>query len=260
MGSTKQNWMEDEDLEPMHEWIEDNFGNEANCDDESSWNEAIDAYNLYLDKHYEEEAYREAAEDYNYYISLALESADNRFSFEFSNLSLLVTKDNIEIDYMYYRMCYAHAVTLFEVYMEDMAKSLIARDDHFLNNYLRNSKVLSRIPCNLKDLYLNKCSIESKLSIESLRKEALKDVTDRLYHNIDKVIYTFSAILGFDINIDRKSAVKVFQTRHDVVHRNGINKNGKTINIDRNLVLDSIQILLGISSSIRGSVGMLPRN
>ena len=244
----------------MYEWIEENFGDDANPDDEESWSEAVDAYGEYIEHLREREAYENAADEYHYYIHLTLENADERFSSEHARLLKMIGDLSVEKSEsdMFYRMCYAQAVTIFEVYMEDMAKSLISRDDEFLSNYLRNSKALSGKKYSLKDMYSDGASIEQELSLESLRKYAIKDISNMLYHNINNVINTFSSILDRDVKVEKSNIVRVFQTRHDVVHRNGVNVNGKTHDIGQASVTEAMAILLNVANAIYSEIILLP--
>ena len=40
MGRAKEEWMRREELEPMYEWIEENYGEDAGEEGSETWNEA----------------------------------------------------------------------------------------------------------------------------------------------------------------------------------------------------------------------------
>jgi NDP-sugar pyrophosphorylase family protein len=259
MGSVKNYWMEQQELQPMYEWIEENYGSDIDESNESEWSAAVVAYNKCMEGAREQEDYEHAADEYNYYIHLNLEEADDKFETEYSNLLQLVHEVENKNQKIIYKMCYAHAVTIFEVYMEDIAKTLITRDDDFLNSYLRNSNVISSKQYSLNDIVFKNNFIEQNTKIESLRKDALNALSKILYHDIDKVINVFQSMLGRDFVIDKVDMKKIVYIRHDVVHRNGVNPNGVTHKITKETVVDAMSILKESASRIRYQLGKLPR-
>lgn len=110
---------------------------------------------------------------------------------------------------MFYKMCFAHAVTLFEVYMEGITKSLLIRNQEFLNNYILNSKVIASKNISLKDIYVNEGAIKSELTMESLRQKAIADLSSTLFHDVDKTLSILGWILRRDLSIDRAPLKKL---------------------------------------------------
>lgn len=258
MGLVKQHWMEQQELQPMYEWIEDNYGDLDPDTNEREWEDAVNEYNEYLERLQAQEAYEHAADEYNYYIHLKLEEADDRFSSDFSQLLQLVKNGGSSADPLLYKMCYAHAVTLFEVYMEDIAKSLITRDDEFLMPFLRNSNAIATKKYSLKDLLVNKDILEQQIDVHELRTKALAALSSILYHDIDKVVHTFESMLDRDLEFDKKGLKRVVHIRHDVVHRNGVNKEGAVHSIDQAAVLEAMTELKSGADKLRSMIGHLP--
>lgn len=257
MGSLKQQWMEEQELQPMHEWIEDNYGDLDLDDNEHEWEKAVNEYNEYLERIQAQEAYEHAANEYNYYIHLKLEEADDRFSSDYSQLLQLVNNGR-GLEPLLYKMSYAHAVTLFEVYMEDIAKSLIARDDDFLMSLLRNSNAITSKKYSLKDFLVNKDNLEQELDTRKLRTKAIASLSNILYHDIDKVVNTFESMLDRDLEFDKRELKRIVHIRHDIVHRNGVNKDGITHDIEQASVLEAMSDLKSGAEELRSMIGHLP--
>ena len=78
-----------------------------------------------------------------------------------------------------------------------------------------------------------------------------------LFHDINNVITNFEAILGRPLSVEDTDIRKVVAIRHDVVHRNGTNKNGKALNIDKNMVLSCIQAIEEFAANIRSEISKL---
>ncbi len=254
MGVVKQQWIEDQELQPMYEWIEENYGEDLDQDNEEEWQEAVDAYEAYVEELQEQEALEHAAEEYDYYIYVTLKDADKIFSEDLSNLKQFVLNTNPEVPSIFYKMSYAHAVTIFEVYMEDMAKSLVTHDDGFLSAYIRQSNAVGSLKYSLKDILLKKDEIDAALKTDTLRKKALSHLSSALYHDITKVINTFEFILQRPISIESGNMKKITHIRHDVVHRNGKNKNGDYHNIDITSVIEATDAIQYFSRALRSEI------
>ncbi|MCG7876958.1 MAG: HEPN domain-containing protein [Candidatus Thiodiazotropha endolucinida] len=254
MGLVKQIWMEEQELQPMYEWIEDNYGEDLDQDDEEEWQEAVDAYEAYVEELQMQEAIEHAAEEYDYYIYLTLKDADKIFSEDLSNLKQFVLNANSEVPNIFYKMAYAHAVTVFEVYMEDIAKSLVTHDDGFLHAYIRHSNAVGSVQFSLKDVLIKKDEIDVSLKIDNLRKSALSHLSSGLYHDIPKVLNTFEYILQRQVSIESGDMKKIVHIRHDIVHRNGKNKNGDHHDIDMSSVIEAIDAIQQFSQELRSEI------
>lgn len=258
MGLAKQMWIEAQELQPMYEWIEDNYGENLDQDNEKEWQEAVDAYETYAERLREQEALEHAAEEYDYYIYLQLKDVDKIFTEDLSKLKNLVMNTNSNAPNILYKMAYAHAVTIFEVYMEDMAKSLITHDDEFLNAFIRQSNAVGAVTFSLKDILIKKDEIDVQLKTENLRRMALSHLSKTLYDNVSKVLNTYEYILQRQISIESGTMKKICHIRHDVVHRNGKNKSGDHHNIGKPSVIEAIDSIEFFSQSLRSEVSRFP--
>ena len=139
MGRVKEEWMRQQELEPMYEWIEENYGDDAGEEGSEEWNEAVQAFEDYCEEQQrlEQELYWQ--EEYDYYLTLTLNDADSIFQKDMSELkSMLETSDKEEPNQTFFKMVYAHAVTILEVYLEDIAKALIMTNKAYLANTIKN--------------------------------------------------------------------------------------------------------------------------
>lgn len=258
MGGVKALMMEHDELQPMYEWIEENYDINVDQENEEEWNDAVKNYHLYMDKLYEKQAYIEAVDDYDYYIHLTLMEADQKFSTEYSNLLQFVHDGKAEIPHIFYKMCFAHAVTLFEVYMQDIAKTLITNTNLFYQNYLRNSKVIAEKSYSLKEFIFEKDKLDLATNEKNLRQKTLATLSSVLFHDIHKVILTFECLLNCKLPIQKDGMNKVVHIRHDIVHRNGISSKGVKHDINKKNVLEAMASIKVFSSEIRREVSRYP--
>lgn len=249
MGRAKEEWMRREELEPMYEWIEENYGEDAGEEGSETWNEAVKAFEEYCEEQHflEEEAYRQ--EEYDYYIFLTLKDADLIFAKDISELRTMLTENSaMSANQTYLKMVLAHAVTILEVYLEDIIKSLIASNDAYLENTIKNVKPFCDTPFKLGEISIEK---------DGIKKFVIGKLSDNLYHDIPKVIKILTGITGRKIEISIKEVCCVTAIRHDIVHRNGKNKDGDHIEITHPFVLDALASIETFTRDLRSNLSTL---
>lgn len=119
------------------------------------------------------------------------------------------------------KMNYSYIITLMESCLCDMLKSIVLYNDTYLMNAITKIEDLKQQKVNLFQIYSD---------VNIVKKMVLSTLSDILYHNIPKVISIYSIVLGErkPENIIEKTEFicKAVDIRHDIVHRNGYNKDG----------------------------------
>jgi len=249
MGRAKEEWMRREELEPMYEWIEENYGEDAGEEGSETWNEAVKAFEEYCEDQYllEEEAHRQ--DEYDYYIFLTLKDADLIFAKDISELRTMIAENSaMSANQTYLKMVLAHAVTVLEVYLEDITKSLIASNDAHLKNTIKNVKPFCDTPFKLREISIEK---------DGIKKFVIGKLSENLYHDIPKTIKILSGITGKKIELSIKEACRIAVIRHDIVHRNGKNKDGDHIEITYPFVLDALTSIETFAGDLRSNLSTL---
>lgn len=146
-----------------------------------------------------------------------------------------------------------------EILHRNLYANVISVMEAFLYNTL-SSEVLSKDEIKRKFVETYEPFIESKFSLsqiyskyDSLDKIIFKELNKLLYHNLGKIKSIFKATLKIDIgDIDELS--KCVDIRHDIVHRNGIDKNGNKHLIDKSKVLQLIDLVGNLISTIENQL------
>jgi len=243
VGRVKEEWMRQQELEPMYEWIEENYGDDAGEEGSETWDEAVQAYEDSCDEQQrlEQELYWQ--EEYDYYFALTLNDADLIFQKDLSELkTMLETSAKDEPNQTFFKMVYAHAVTILEVYLEDIAKALIMTNEAYLANTIKNVYPFCDTKFKLGDI-----SIES----DGIKKFVLGKLSDNLFHNIPKVLKMLSGIVEKKLDVPISDICEVTSTRHDIVHRNGKNKDGETIDIVLSTTLEALNTVETFANQLR---------
>lgn len=249
MGRAKEEMMRYEELEPMYEWIEENYGDDAGEEGSETWAEAVEAYERFCDnlRRLEEEAYWQ--EEFDYYIYLTLKDADAIFRKDISELkAMLDNNDEMIANKTYLKMVFAHAVTLLEVYLEDITKSLILTNNAYLSNTIKSVKPFCDTAFKLADISLEK---------DGIKKFVIEKISDNLFHDIPKVTKVISGVVGKKLDVPISDVCKVTSVRHDIVHRNGKNREGKEIDITLALVKESLMVIEHFANSLRQKIAIL---
>ena len=243
MGRVKEEWMRQQELEPMYEWIEENYGDDAGEEGSETWDEAVQAFEDYCEEQQrlEQELYWQ--EEYDYYLTLTLNDADLIFQKDLSELKTMMgTSAKDEPNQTFFKMVYAHAVTILEVYLEDIAKALIMTNEAYLANTIKNVHPFCDTKFKLGDI-----SLEN----DGIKKFVLGKLSDNLFHNIPKVLKMLSGIVEKKLDVPISDICEVTSTRHDIVHRNGKNKDGETIDIALSTTLEALNTVETFANQLR---------
>lgn len=115
-----------------------------------------------------------------------------------------------------YRLLYASVITSMESYLGDTLKREILKDDNSIRRFVETYKPFEKITFKLSDLFVKRDSLHSYI------REVLGSM---LYHDLRKIKPIFKTAVGIDLgNIG--DIYKAVLIRHDIVHRNGKDKDG----------------------------------
>ncbi|WP_337263612.1 hypothetical protein [Serratia sp. MMO-24] len=190
-----------------------------------------------------------------YYLILNMQLYDeefNRLSIEntaFINFLSQIEelRDNIpdSPSSMTLKMNYSFSVTLMESCLGDMLKHAILNEKIFLSNALRNVEELKQKKVSLLEVY----------EIDDLvKKYVLSVLSDYLYHNIAKIVPVYNCVFNEklpSIIYDRmKNIIKIVRIRHDIVHRNGFDKDGNEHKLTNENLKVTIQNIIDFVQSM----------
>ncbi|WP_245478270.1 MULTISPECIES: hypothetical protein [unclassified Mesorhizobium] len=128
-------------------------------------------------------------------------------------------------DHLVNRMIFSHQVTALEAYLGDTLLNEVMGDKAAMQRLIDQDEDLGK-----KKFTLSEVSKEPAL-VERRVREHLRSV---MYHNLKKVDVLYNIALGvriLDLASDKASLFKAVLLRHDCVHRNGFDKEGKEIDV-----------------------------
>ncbi|UBZ06377.1 hypothetical protein LDL76_13535 [Salegentibacter mishustinae] len=150
----------------------------------------------------------------------------NRTLFEINELNILRFEklfdeyDFDRIDRYQKNLLFQGIITAMETYFSDVLYHLLEHNDEFLKRYIILEKINLRYEVR---------EIEIVDRISFLKPKALDYLKSSSLHNVKTIKRIFKKVVEINFPEDLKEINKLVKIRHDIVHRNGKTKNGKSI-------------------------------
>ena len=245
MGGVKAMWMKYQESEPMSDWISENYGDIGEEKESKKWEEAVNAFENFCEEQWRLEQEQQWQEEYDYYITQTIADADDRLEGEIRELRSMITHmPDPGFSDTFSKMIYAHAVTVLEVYLEDVAKALILSSDQHLRNTITNVR-----PFCTEKYKLSEISFDE----DGIKKFVLGKLSDSVFHNIPRALAIIGGVVEKNLiqTIDIEDIQKVTLKRHDIVHRNGKNRDGESIDISMKTTTEALYVIESFTKLLR---------
>ena len=180
----------------------------------------------------------ENADEYDEYIDDQIDAILSTFEFinvfnkEIDNLKSLNNSNlgNADLQRTLQKLIFSGTITCLEDYLSTtLIKEIFDNDDNF-KNFVRTFKDIRNRKFTLNELYEK---------LEQIKDIVKKELVDVIYHDLPKVQGMYKDTLGVEFP-EFGELIKIIKTRHDMVHRNGKNKEGEEIVISNQTVLTAI--------------------
>ena len=176
-----------------------------------------------LDEYYEEQ------------IDAIIHSSNfiNHFNKEITNLKQLneVDLENDKLQETLRRQIFSGSITCLEDYLSTTLIQEVLNNEKNFKKFVKTFRDIKNRKFDLSEIY-------DKL--DKIRDIVKKELVDVIYHDLPKVKGMYHDTLEIDFP-DIEELMSAIKTRHDMVHRNGKNKEGKKIKITKDLVVDVIE-------------------
>jgi hypothetical protein len=122
----------------------------------------------------------------------------------------------------YHMMLYVSVITAMETYLSDAFINLVLNDKQLLRRFVETNPEFKKQSVSLGEIFLRMDKIESDV----------KDyLLETIWHRLDKVKPMYQSTLQVDFPNDMSAIFRAIATRHDIVHRNGKDKDGTKLEI-----------------------------
>lgn len=231
--------------EGMSEWIREHLEDDEADEETPGWDELAQEWS------YMQESLQDEHESLQWYTSHSYSDLHRSFQFQIHNLcDLIDLQIAVSHEETFYKMSYAHAVTLMESFLADSVRSLIISDEKYFQNAITKVEDLKDIKYSLKDIAKQQ---------DGARGFAVKELSGVMYHNIPKVREILKSILGQSINLDISAVCKITTLRHDIVHRDGKTTDGNLIKVDKDIALEAIAAIEVFVESVASEISRVTK-
>ena len=143
------------------------------------------------------------------------------------------------ISFTRYRYSYIGIFATLELFLSSICRIYIVQKEEYMEKFLQNNKACKNEKFSLSEIFSKYKSIKASVD---------KYICDIVYHNTDTVQNIFKSVFGINVNMEQiKSFISI---RHDIVHRNGWDKEGNNIYVRKSLVSDLIECANGIVQQV----------
>jgi hypothetical protein len=138
------------------------------------------------------------------------------------------------------QLCFIQIITIFETYLSDLFQFILVKYG-FIDNLLSSDKEIGARKYTLLEISKNRNIVYEEV------REYLSSI---VYHNIPRVNFLYKKTFGVDIKYKNKNEkdmlLSAIDKRHDFVHRNGVDQNGKKVICEKEYVIKLIYIVAGV--------------
>ncbi|KAA0010760.1 hypothetical protein F0A17_16210 [Billgrantia pellis] len=227
MGRAKEEWMRQQELEPMYEWIEENYGDDVGEEGSETWKQAAQAYEDRCEELQRQEAEWYEQEEIEWYIYT--QSQAGKFDIQIlSVLELLDMQASSEAKFSLLVMLHGHIVAAVESYLASTFIHKVTNSEELIRKLVETDPVFSNKKFTMKEIYEKH---------ESLKLTVAAYLRDLIFHNLEKVKPMYKNVLGCDFG-DISWLFEAVKIRHHCVHRAGLDQDGYRVNLSKESIRD----------------------
>lgn len=134
----------------------------------------------------------------------------------------------------FFKMVDAFAVTAMEAYLSGSLIKKVKENDDYLLNAAQKIEDLKDEKMTLYEVVKNPDQAKNRI---------LEKLYEFMYHNLPKIKCIYEAVFGIKIEYPLKDLMSIVRRRHDIVHRNGKNKDGVEIVLTAAMVEQDIDVI-----------------
>lgn len=159
-------------------------------------------------------------------------------------VALLSIDIPLETQSTLHNMAYAQVVTAVEAYLSGIFIHTVIKSENLIRKLVESDPELAKRQFSLKEIFTQWAELKMLVA------RYLKDL---IFHDIKKVKPMYQSVLGIDFG-DVSWLFRAVLIRHDCVHRNGFDKEGKQNEIDKKAILELVVNCTGLVSAIEEEI------
>lgn len=134
----------------------------------------------------------------------------------------LLKKNEINSESTLLKIMYSSIISIFETYLFDLFINIVNSNPKILRRVVENYKIFKREKIDKSNIFIE---------LDEVKNAVIRELQKINYHNISVVVPLYKKSLSIDFSQQVSGLSKMIEVRHDIVHRNGEDFNGKKHNI-----------------------------
>jgi hypothetical protein len=147
------------------------------------------------------------------------------------------------------RLLFANEITILEAYFSDTYIKNILSDKTFLRKHVETSVAYKALKISFNEIFKKGEGIEEMVT---------KDLLSQVWHRFPQVNKMYQDTFGIQID-GLPDLQKALQKRHDIVHRNGKDKNGNMVIVTKKEIEALANLIRKISGKIEAHLSQIVR-
>jgi hypothetical protein len=136
-------------------------------------------------------------------------------------------------------MLFASSIAALESYLSDTYINRVLRDSRVLRRHVENNLDLQKEKIRVADVYRYSDTMASRVKTQLL---------GLIWHNLPKVQEMYLATFGQDIKNVIKPLHEAIKVRHDIVHRNGLTRDGQPVEVTEDTITQVLSNIRAVAA------------
>lgn len=124
-------------------------------------------------------------------------------------------------------LLYVSVITAVETYLSDAFINIVLNDSGHLRTFVEKNPEFAKKTLNLSEVFSKH---------EGIKDEVKEYLLSQLWHNVKKIKPMYKTTLDVSFPADLGTIFKAIIIRHDLVHRNGKNKDGEQVEVTKEMI------------------------
>ena len=180
---------------------------------------------------------------YNEVVQSVIMPSDQHFDLIFSINSCRDSIKSVpkQSEEFFLRLLFSHCITILETFLSEYAACKILNHEDTMKSFVSKYKDFKAQQFPLSDIFQKH---------EQIFEIVRKTLADIIWHNLPKVKNIYEFTFGIKIEKNIEALQKAILLRHDIIHRNGKDKNGQKVTIEKG----DVENLLNEIEEIAGEI------
>lgn len=196
---------------------------------------------------YDIDVAQEPEDDWNDPWEYVEPSTFDEFNATMQKLRGMLESDLVLTNDIFLKMVDAFAVTAMEAYLSGTLIEKVKQNEKYLLNAAQKIEDIKDEKMTLYEVVKNP---------DQAQKRILEKLYEFMYHNLPKIKCIYETVFEIKIDCSLKDLMTIVRRRHDIVHRNGKNKDGVEIVLSAATVEQDIDVISSFVKKINDLINL----